>query len=518
VSAQSPSDSSRSVPNAPLTRVPASAWGANVIVIDSAEIAKSMAQGFSELLQARRPGVIVLQSGGMASDGALVMLRGPTSLLGQSPPLVIVDGVRVDSRQSDTSLGGVSQPSRLDDILPEDIERIEILSGAAAALYGDGAANGVILVTTKSGGRGPLRFSGRATWDARRTTDEFPANYERIGVSPSTGQPVSDCSLVAVENGQCTPTGLDVWNPLEQASPFHIGNSARAHLELGGTSLGTALSFGVTGDRRQGTLPHDDGARLGARGKLSHDLPWGFGVDASGSYLRDNARLGSSLLASGLLGTAQNDANRGYDTFGALNDSLIPDQRLRHATGGIRLNWHPLDWLEAAVMSGRDRVTNDGRFDLFGPPPQTGLANSFAYEEHAVTTSNAHVGASYHVWRGVAATTGIGYGRDIVHARTTDSTVFSGLVSYAETAYHLRSTAAWINEQVTLSKELAIGAAAAEDGADEAPRAWRRRDSGQLDVSERHRVRLSLHPPLGHQQLSGIRYGLTGRRIEQQGC
>jgi TonB-dependent SusC/RagA subfamily outer membrane receptor len=110
-------------------------------------------------------------------------------------------------------------------MLPEDLERIEILSGPAAALYGDGAANGVILVTTKSGGRGPLRASGRATWDASQTSDDFPVNYQRTGVSPSSGQPVSDCSLIAVENRQCTPTGLDVWNPLVQASPFHIATA-----------------------------------------------------------------------------------------------------------------------------------------------------------------------------------------------------------------------------------------------------------------------------------------------------
>jgi len=158
-SAQSPSDSGRSVPIAPLTRIPAAAWGANVIVIDSAEIARSTAQTFSELLQARRPGVRVFRSGGMASDGALVLLRGPTSAVGASEPILIIDGVRADSRQYDVLLGGPTQPSRLDDLAPEDIERVEVLDGPAAALYGDGAASGVILVTTKSGGDGSLRLS-----------------------------------------------------------------------------------------------------------------------------------------------------------------------------------------------------------------------------------------------------------------------------------------------------------------------------------------------------------------------
>jgi len=150
------------VPIAPLLRRAARDWGARVLVIDSAEIANSTAPTFSELLQARLPGLRVLRSGGMASDGSLVMLRGPMSFLQSSQPLLIVDGVRVDAEPSDTLpvIGAVS-PSRLDDLPVEDIARIEVLSGAAAAAYGDGAAAGVILVTTRSGG-GPLRFGARA--------------------------------------------------------------------------------------------------------------------------------------------------------------------------------------------------------------------------------------------------------------------------------------------------------------------------------------------------------------------
>jgi TonB-dependent SusC/RagA subfamily outer membrane receptor len=112
---------------------------------------------------------------------------------GTNEPLLIVDGVRVDARQYDLALysGTSVAPSRLDDLAPEDIERIEILSGAAAALYGAGASNGVILVTTKSGGSGPLRLSARATWDASTMPDVFPANYVRSGILTSTGTPTN---------------------------------------------------------------------------------------------------------------------------------------------------------------------------------------------------------------------------------------------------------------------------------------------------------------------------------------
>jgi len=447
--AQSVGDSARTVPVDPLVRVPVWASGASVIVIDSVEIARSTARTFSELLQARRPGLRVFRQGGMASDGALVILQGPTSVSAPSVPLVVVDGARVDSRQS---------PSRLDDILPEDIARIEVLSGPAAALYGDGSASGVILVTTKSGGDGPMRLSGRVTWDAAQARDKFPANYQRIGVSPTTGQPVSDCSLVAVENGQCTPTGLDVWNTLVQASPFHIGNSARGHAEAGGSTLGIRVFLGLTGDYREGELPHDAGSRVDARGKISRVFPWGFDLEANGLYLADEARFGSDIIGSGLIGTAQNDANRGYSSSTTESDSMIPSHNLRHATGGTRLRWQPASWLDASVMTGRDRVTNHGRFDWFGPPPSTKVGNFLTYDEHALTTSGAQISVRYGLPHEIAATTGIGYERDILATKTADTSVFNGPFPVDETDFREQSTALRISQRAVLPGPVALAA------------------------------------------------------------
>ena len=68
----------------------------------------------------------------------------------------IVDGIRVENSSASTTIGvGGQQPSRFNDINPEDIEKIDILKGpAAAALYGTAAANGVIQITTKHGRTG----------------------------------------------------------------------------------------------------------------------------------------------------------------------------------------------------------------------------------------------------------------------------------------------------------------------------------------------------------------------------
>ena len=440
-SAQSPSDSGRSVPIAPLTRIPAAAWGANVIVIDSAEIVRSTAQTFSELLQARRPGVRVFRSGGMASDGALVLLRGPTSAVGASEPILIIDGVRADSRQYDVLLGGPTQPSRLDDLAPEDIERVEVLDGPAAALYGDGAASGVILVTTKSGGDGSLRLSGRATMDEHETRNDFPANYKRLG-----------------------PTGFDVWNPLEQASPFHTGNSAGGRLELRGQTLGTSIFAGVSLQRREGTLPHDDGSRFGLRTKVDRQLPLHLDIEASGGYLLDHAHLGSGILSSGLFGTAENDANHGYESFSIVADSLSPDQLLHHATGEVRLHWQPLAWLDASALTGRDRVTEHGTMPLAGitagPPPQPFLfGESAGYEENALTTTGARIAASYPLPHDIRTTTEFSWEREVLRFVNGDTmTSFQGPMSLTVSQLRSRSTSFRVGEGVMLSNRLAASA------------------------------------------------------------
>jgi len=117
---------------------------------------------FSEQLAAREPGVSVLPSGGLTGEGARIRIRGSASLSQPNEPIVYVDGVRVDRAGGFgdyIGTGGGGSPSRLDDINPEAIERIEVLKGAAAAtLYGTEASSGVIQIFTKAGSRGAPRF------------------------------------------------------------------------------------------------------------------------------------------------------------------------------------------------------------------------------------------------------------------------------------------------------------------------------------------------------------------------
>ncbi len=103
----------------------------------------------SNALQGRAAGVQVLTASGLPGAGASVRVRGTNSITANSEPLYVVDGVPVV--QGTASSDPTQNP--LVTINPNDIASVEILKDASAtAIYGARGANGVILITTKSGG------------------------------------------------------------------------------------------------------------------------------------------------------------------------------------------------------------------------------------------------------------------------------------------------------------------------------------------------------------------------------
>ena len=137
--------------------------GNTIATIDVAStIENAPIADFSQLIAGREPGVVALPSSGFTGEGARIRIRGSSSLSQLNEPIVYVDGIRVD-RSAVQNFNGQGNPSRLDDIPPESIERIEILKGAAAAtLYGTEASNGVIQIFTKRGRAGAPRFTAQA--------------------------------------------------------------------------------------------------------------------------------------------------------------------------------------------------------------------------------------------------------------------------------------------------------------------------------------------------------------------
>lgn len=138
--------------------------------VNSEELMKMKTANPISSLSGKVAGVNITQSSGAAGSGAQIILRGGTSGSEgkDNQPLFVVDGIIYDNSSTvggnsafDGSMRSATTTSnRVMDINPEDIETMSVLKGpAAAALYGSRAANGVILITTKSGKEGVVEVN-----------------------------------------------------------------------------------------------------------------------------------------------------------------------------------------------------------------------------------------------------------------------------------------------------------------------------------------------------------------------
>lgn len=109
-------------------------------------------------------GVQVTQTSGQPGGGVSIRVRGGASIQGGNEPLYVIDGFPVYNQTESTGVGSGTPTNPLAAINPADIESVEVLKDAAAtAIYGSRGANGVVIVTTKTGktGRAQLRYDGR---------------------------------------------------------------------------------------------------------------------------------------------------------------------------------------------------------------------------------------------------------------------------------------------------------------------------------------------------------------------
>lgn len=129
--------------------------GNSVAQIGASEIANVPISQVSDALQGRAAGVTVIQNSGMTGAGSSIRLRGNNSLSFSNEPLIYVDGVRLGNTAFMDDPETNQAPTALDNINPNDIERIEVVRGAAATtLYGTEAAGGVVQIFTKRGSEG----------------------------------------------------------------------------------------------------------------------------------------------------------------------------------------------------------------------------------------------------------------------------------------------------------------------------------------------------------------------------
>lgn len=128
--------------------------------VDSEELTKTRNSNALNSLSGKVAGAQISNPSGSLGGSTRILLRGPGSITQENKPLIVVDGIPLDNSNynttsTQTGSGGRDYGDAGFDVNPDDVESINVLKGgAASALYGSRAANGVILITTKSGKEG----------------------------------------------------------------------------------------------------------------------------------------------------------------------------------------------------------------------------------------------------------------------------------------------------------------------------------------------------------------------------
>lgn len=282
----------------------------------------------SELLRSYAPAASVQRSTGAVGASAWVSLRDASAILG-GDPLVVVDGIRQVTHRVNLDTLDRREPSILDDIMVEDIARLEILPGpAAAASYGSDGERGAVVITTRAPGEGRPRFSVSVTTTGADPDVDYTRNLSRTSAG---GYP---CPYYLEVSAGCTPTVTTRYTPLLDRSPFRSAQQLRAHFgAVGGLgALGYAAALGA--ERGSGTMESDAADRTVASLRLQ--LP-----------IASRVRVGFSSFATGRGITFPSQSNHSVLGWGVgggpLDCSPASPCGTDSSSGGYRF---PLSWLE----------------------------------------------------------------------------------------------------------------------------------------------------------------------------
>lgn len=263
--------------------------------ITANQIAGRGLQSMDEILNSTVSGLNMISSGRPGQD-AQIQIRGVNSLTGSTEPMWIVDGMPLQGeipniQSGSTDLQSTIFTTGIGNIAPDDIKSITVLKDAAAtAIYGARAANGVIVVETKSGLSGKTRFSASVNIGIK----ERPVNNVDM---MNTAQKIQFEREIAAENFNYSTTGGRVTQIL-QKEKFGLISETEAegeivrlagidtdwYKEIYRTAITRQYNFSMSGGtektqhyaslnylKEKGTEPNNTYDKLGMNIKLTHN-------------------------------------------------------------------------------------------------------------------------------------------------------------------------------------------------------------------------------------------------------
>ena len=319
-------------------------------------------EGFSQALEGRIPGVRSIGTVGGVGASRELRIRGTDSFsLGQRP-VIYIDGVRVDNRGSEWGSGAQGQgfnttccafsggagEDRLSDLNPDEIDRVEVLKGpAAATLYGSEASGGVIQIFTKRGrSNSAANFSLTSSVGFNRHRPNFPTTL-RSNFQGSDGTVALDPNESLIENGLINTYDLTVDGGGEEVTYFVSGG----------------FSF------EEGSIKPNDQKRGNLRLNLNWTAAENLTVGVTSGYVRNriwslqggNNWLGiytNALLTNPLNATADEPYGGGLDVNVADAQAIETYSDTDRWTGSVSLQYNPSPTFSHRATIGLDAVND----------------------------------------------------------------------------------------------------------------------------------------------------------------
>lgn len=340
------------------------AIGSAVQSVQAEQLQQARETNIVSALAGRAAGLQV-RSTGTQGGSARVVIRGANSFTGENQPLFVVDGVPIDNSSprltggagGGTQAGAVDYGNAASDINPNDIESITVLKGPnAAALYGSRAANGAIVITTKTG-RSAQGRPGGVINVSQNVTVETPLrlpDYQNVygqgrrgefsfvdgrggglfdGVDESWGPPMDGRLICQFDSprdaaGNCQPTPW-VSHPNNVSDFFETGRTLTTNVSFAAATENTDVRLSVTNMDMDGMYPEMSLGQLTTAISGGASLMENLTVNGSAQYIR---REGRNQPGVGYLGTNPMQQfiwfGRQVDTDALRNPGRLEDGRV----------------------------------------------------------------------------------------------------------------------------------------------------------------------------------------------
>lgn len=354
--------------------------------VKSSQIANSASPNAIASLQGKVAGAQITQNSGDPAGGMTVKLRGVSSISGSSDPLYIIDGViisnanaRVTNAMSDYDGSGSIGQNRMVDINPNDIDRIEVLNGAAAAaIYGSRANAGVVQIFTKRGSTGApkVTFSTRVNSNSLRKRLDFSTAATKFG-GPTDGPGALTQDIITGPPFATTTTPVTRYD--YQDDIFRTGYGTDNNVSITGGQDKLKYFASLNYNLNEGIIKGTDNSRFGFRLNLDNQvnkwLSWTAGINYTNNATNekpDGNSFFSPINSMTIIGNFHNinarDANGnllGVGERGRVNPlTVINDIKQRNVTNrtisNVGFKLFPIKGLVIDYTAGLDNIAQNG--------------------------------------------------------------------------------------------------------------------------------------------------------------